>query len=97
MNANYTKGNPASNMKIVTHTSDGKKRMVTDTRNGYLQQKILSNRNLPIVITTMDPRIDDRITTCSGTPHKLTTPTMKEVITDATRIRTRGFSGLLGM
>ena len=36
VNTNYAKGDPASNMKVATHTSDRKKRKVTDTSNGYL-------------------------------------------------------------
>ena len=38
-NANDAKGNPAIDLKIATHTSDGKKRKVMYTSNGYLQQK----------------------------------------------------------
>ena len=37
-NANDAKGNPASDPKIATHTSDGKKIKVTYTSNGDLQQ-----------------------------------------------------------
>ena len=33
-NANDTKGDLTSDLKTVTHTSDGKKRKVTDIRNG---------------------------------------------------------------
>ena len=80
---NGTKVDPVINPKTVTHTSDGNKRKVTDTRKGYLQQKLLSIQNLPIITTTMYPRIDDSITDCSGTPHTLVTPTTKEVIMDA--------------
>ena len=50
-NANDEKGDPASYLKIATHTSDGKKIKVTDTSKGYLQPKLLSNRNLPIITT----------------------------------------------
>ena len=38
-NKNDAKGDPASNPKVATHTSKGKKRKVTDTSNGDLQQK----------------------------------------------------------
>ena len=37
-NTNDAKVNPASNWKTFTHTSDGKKRKVTDTSKGNLQQ-----------------------------------------------------------
>ena len=86
---NDKKGNPESDLKTVTHTSDGKKRKVTDTNNKILQQKILSNRTLPIVTTIMDPNIDNMIATCGGTPHTIATPTTKEVITDAACSSTR--------
>ena len=92
-NENDSKGDPAKNSKIATHTSDGKKGKVTDTRHGDLQQKLWSNRTLPIITTTMDPRIDDGVTTCRAYPHKIATPLMLDVITDTAC----GFYGLLGM
>ena len=82
---NDAKGDPASDPKIATHNSDGKKIKVTDTSNKYLQQKLLSNQNLPIITTTIDPRIDNRAATCGASPYELTTPQMVEVMTDATR------------
>ena len=33
-NENYTIGNTASDPKVATHTSDGRKRKFTDTSNG---------------------------------------------------------------
>ena len=54
-----------------------------------MQQTLLSNRTLLIAATTMDPRIDDRIATCAGNPHKLATPTTKEVVNDAAHIITQ--------
>ena len=92
-NANDSKGDPARNPKIATQTSDRKKGKVTDTRNGDLQQKLLSNRNLPIITTTMDPQIDDGVTTCGASPHKVATPLTLDIITDAAC----KFYGLLGM
>ena len=83
VNANDSKGNPTSDPKVATHTSDGKKRKVMYTINGDLQQKLLSNWNLLIITTKIDPQIDDRIETCGGTPHTLATPTTKEVIMNA--------------
>ena len=68
------KGNPASNPKIATHTSDGKKRKVMDTINRDLQQKLLSNRTLPIITTTMDPWIGDRAVTCGASLHNFASP-----------------------
>ena len=82
-NAKNSKGDPVSNLKTVINTSDGKKGKAMDTSNIYLQPKLLSNRTLPIITTTMNPQIDDWIATCSGTPHTTVTPLTKEVITDA--------------
>ena len=82
---NDAKGNTESDPKTVTHTRDDKKRKVTDTSNGKLQQKLLINRTLPIITTTIDPHITDMVATCGGTPRLLTTPNTKEVITDAAR------------
>ena len=38
VNANYAKGDPASDLETVTHTSDGKKMKVTDSSNGILKK-----------------------------------------------------------
>ena len=56
-----------------------------DSRNRYLQQKLSSNRTLPIITTTIEPQIDDMVVTCRGTFHGLATPTTKRVITDVAR------------
>ena len=63
--ANDAKGDPAINPKTLTHTSDGKEN-VTDTSNSNFEPKILSNRTLPVVFPTMNPRIDDRIAPIGG-------------------------------
>ena len=81
-NKSDAKGDPASDPKVATNTSDRKKRKVTDTSNRYLQQKLLSNQTLLIITTRIHPRIDGRVATCGGTPHALTAPTAKGVITD---------------
>ena len=74
---NDAEGDPASNPKVYTHTSDGKKRKVTDISNENLQQKLIINRILPIITMKIDPRIPDRVATFGGTPHAHTTPTTK--------------------
>ena len=88
-NENNAKGDPASDPKVYTHTSDRNKIKVTGTSNGNLQQKLLSNRTLPIITTKIDPPILDRVETCGGTPHALATPTTKGVITDKTHSSAR--------
>ena len=45
-----------------------------------MQQKILSNRTLPIIITLIDLRIDDRFAICGPSLYKLATPQTTEVI-----------------
>ena len=81
-NKNDAKEDPASDPKVATHTSDGKKIKVTDTRNVNLQQKLLSHQTLPIITTTIEPRITDMFATCGGTTHVLATTNTKGVITD---------------
>ena len=68
-NPNDTKGDPASNPMIATHTSARKERKFTDTSNVDLQQQILINRTLLIITTKMDPHIDDRISTFGTSLH----------------------------
>ena len=48
----------------------------------------MSNQTLPIITMTVDPQITDRVATCGGTPHVLTTTTTNGVIMDAARIIT---------
>ena len=72
-----------SDHKVSTRTSDGKKRKVANTGNGILQQKLLINRTLPIIPTTIDHLIPDRVETRGDNPQALTTPTTKGVITYA--------------
>ena len=58
---------------------------MTDTRNVYLQHTLLSKRTLPVVVPTMDPRIDDSIAMIGGDSHKLSIPAIKEVVADTKR------------
>ena len=84
-NANDTIGDPGSNPKIVPHNGDGKIKNVMDTRNRILQQALLSNRILPILTTKINPRIDNSIATCGGTPHTLAMPRTKGLIIETVR------------
>ena len=90
VNANNENGDTEINPKTVTHTSDRKKIKVIDTSNIIMQQKLLSNRTLLVVTTTMYPRIDDMIATCGGTYNTIATPEVKEVITDVVCISACG-------
>ena len=53
-----------------------------DTSNRNFQQKLLSNRTLPIVVPTMNLRIDNRIAPIGGASQTLFTPATKEVVAD---------------
>ena len=53
-------GDHTLNQKTVTHTSNWKGK-VTNTSNSNFDQKLLRNRTLPVVVPTMNPRIDQRI------------------------------------
>ena len=74
--ANDSKGGLASNPKTVTQTSYRKGKVV-DTSNRNFQQKLLSNRTLPIVVPTMNPRIDNRIAPIGGAYQTFSTPATK--------------------
>ena len=82
VNTNEAKGGPASDMKVGTHNIDRNKRKVTNTSNRDLQQKLLSNRTLPIINTTIDPRINDKVATSGASPYKLKMTHTMEVIMD---------------
>ena len=64
--------------QVLTLATEIKERLWTLATVIY--KKKLSNWTLLIVTTTMDPRVDDRIATCGGTPNTLAIPTTKEVI-----------------
>ena len=65
-------GNLTQNPKTVTDTRNGKE-TVTDTSNGNFEQKLLSNRTLPVVVPTMNPRIGDRIVPIGGASQTILT------------------------
>ena len=75
---NDAEGNPKSNPEVDTHTS-----------NVSLQQRLLINRTLPIITTTIYHQIPYRVAACGGTPHARMIPTTKPVTTDAARSSAR--------
>ena len=79
---NDVKGNPASNPKTVTHTSD-RKGKVTDTSNGKIQQKLVGKQTLPVVVLMMNLSIEKRIAPIGGYYQTLLPPATKEVVEDA--------------
>ena len=55
--ASDTQSDPTIDTKTVTHIINGKGKL-TDTRNRNSEQKLLSNKTLPVIILTMNPDID---------------------------------------
>ena len=78
---------------VATHTSDRKKRKVTDndTTNRKSPQKSLINRTLPMAIPLIDPRIPDGVAAGRWTTHAHQTPASKVTATDMARSGTRVF------
>ena len=76
----------ANDTKVITEsypkTVSDRKVKVTGNINKNMQQKLLSNRTLPVVVTAMEPMIDDMIETIGGASHTLSTTATKEVVTD---------------
>ena len=86
-----TESNPNSDSKVATHTSDRKKRKVTDTdtTNRNSPQKLLINRLIPEIIKVTIPPIDQTVAEDAAgnveTLHALRTAPSKEVVTDTSR------------
>ena len=79
--ASDAQGDLTRNLETVTHTSN-KNKTVTNTSNGNFEQKLLSNRTIPVVVPKMNPRIDQIIATSLVVPQALFTPLTKEVVVD---------------
>ena len=75
-------GDPKRDPETVTNTINGNEK-VTHTSNRNFEQKILSNRTIPVVVPTMNTSIYQRIVPIVVAPHTLLTSTMKEVVADA--------------
>ena len=77
--------------KVATHTSDGKKRKVTDTgtTNGNYPHKLLINRLIPEIIPVVIPPIDqttvDGVAVSGGNLHARRTIVLEDIVTDAVR------------
>ena len=61
-------GNLTRNTETVTHTINGNE-TVTHTINGNCIQKLLSNRTIPVVVSTTNLLIYHRIAPISGTTN----------------------------
>ena len=88
-NKNVAKSDPKSDPLVATHTSDGKKRKVTDTdtTNRNSPHKLLINRLIPDIIPDAIPPVDQTVAedaTGSGeTLHAHCMILSKEIVTDA--------------
>ena len=69
-------------METYTHISNRNENF-TDTSSGSFEVKLLSNRTLPVVVLTMNPRIYPKIVPIVVATQTLLTPEMKEVVADA--------------
>ena len=69
---------------VATHTSDGKKRKVTDTdtTNGNSPQKLLINQTIPVITSLINLSIADGVASGRVTLHALQTIASKLIVTD---------------
>ena len=80
--ASDSQGDLTRNTEAVTHTRNGNE-SVTHTINGNYEQKLLSNRTIPVLSATMNPGIDKGIAPIIVALQMLLMPETKEVIADA--------------
>ena len=73
--------NITHNMESVTHSNNGNE-TPTNTSNGNVEQKLLSNQTIPVVILTMNPRIEQRTALIVVAHQTLLTPSTKEVFVE---------------
>ena len=81
------------NQLVATHTSDGKKRKITDTdtTNGNSPQKLLINRTIPVIIPPIEPPIADGVASSRETFYLRQMSDLKEIVTDTARSGERVF------
>ena len=84
---------PKSDPLVATHTSDGKKRKITDTdtTNGNSPQKLLINRTIPVIIPPIEPPIADGVASSRETFYLRQMSDLKEIVTDTARSGERVF------
>ena len=90
---NNAESDPKSDQVVATHTSDRKKRKVTDadTTNGNYPHKLLINRTIPVIIPLIYPPIADGVVASIVTLHARQTISLKEIFTDVARSGARVF------
>ena len=79
---NDADSDPKSDPLVDTHTSDGKKRKVTntDTTNGNSPKILLINRTFLVIISPIDPWLPGGIKTGRGTTHSCQTHALKVIV-----------------
>ena len=88
-NQNFAKSDPKSDQLIATHTSDGKKRKITDTdiTKGNYPHKLLAKREIPAIIPTFVPPVNqktaDGVATSVRVLHEVRAVLRKEIVTEA--------------
>ena len=73
------------NPETVTHTSNGNETF-TQTSSGNFEQKLLSNRTIPVLKPPMNPGTDQGIVPIILAPQTLLKPATKEVATDTASV-----------
>ena len=82
-----TESDSNSDPKVATHTSDGKKRKVTDTEttNRNSPHKSLTDQLIPVVIPLIGQTNTDGVAASGNTLYVVRTIISKEIVTDAAR------------
>ena len=75
-------GDLTRNPEKITHTINGNETVI-HTSNGGFEQKLLSNRTIPVLPLSMNPGIDQGIAPILLAPQTLLMPATKEVVADA--------------
>ena len=83
--------NSKSDLLVATHTSDRKKRKVTntDTTNKNSQQILWINQTLPIVMPPIDLMVSDGVAAGRGTNHARQTTDSKVIVADVVHVLSR--------
>ena len=80
--ASDVQGYLTRNPETFTHTINGNETVI-HTSNGGFEQKLLSNRTIPVLPLSMNPGIDQGIAPILLAPQTLLMPATKEVVADA--------------
>ena len=89
-----SQGDPIRNPKTVTHTSNGKGKVMYNNKRNF-GKTLLSNRTLPVVVPMMNPRIDLMIVLIVVGSQTLLVHETKEVVADTAAHGLIGIRGKL--